>query len=93
LAAVRCRGKDGSSAVACRLGFSRLAAANAGARPVVPYDAAWPDRFEARRERLASLHGPVACRVDHVGPTSVPGLAAKPIVGIQTESQEALSGS
>lgn len=50
---------------------------------VIAYDAAWPERFEAWRGRLASLLGPVACRMDHVGSTSVPGLAAKPIVDIQ----------
>jgi GrpB-like predicted nucleotidyltransferase (UPF0157 family) len=50
---------------------------------VVPYDPRWPERFEAWRSRLASLLGPVALRIDHVGSTSVPGLAAKPIVDIQ----------
>jgi GrpB-like predicted nucleotidyltransferase (UPF0157 family) len=50
---------------------------------VVPYDPGWPVRFEAWRGRLAGLLGPVACRIEHVGSTSVPGLAAKPIVDIQ----------
>jgi GrpB-like predicted nucleotidyltransferase (UPF0157 family) len=50
---------------------------------VVPYDPGWPERFEAWRGRLAGLLGPVACRIEHVGSTSVPGLAAKPIVDIQ----------
>jgi GrpB-like predicted nucleotidyltransferase (UPF0157 family) len=50
---------------------------------VLPYDPAWPQSFTAWRGRLASLLGPVACRIDHVGSTSVPGLAAKPIVDIQ----------
>ena len=50
---------------------------------VVPYDPGWPGRFEAWRERLAGLLGPVARRIEHVGSTSVPGLAAKPIADIQ----------
>ncbi len=50
---------------------------------VISYDPAWPEIFRAWRERLASLLGPIACRMDHVGSTSVPGLAAKPIVDIQ----------
>jgi GrpB-like predicted nucleotidyltransferase (UPF0157 family) len=50
---------------------------------VVAYDPGWPERFEAWRDRLAGLLGPVACRIEHVGSTSVPGLAAKPIVDIQ----------
>jgi GrpB-like predicted nucleotidyltransferase (UPF0157 family) len=55
------------------------------AEPVrlVRYDPAWPRRFEAWRGRLASLLGPAALRIDHVGSTSVPGLAAKPVVDIQ----------
>jgi GrpB-like predicted nucleotidyltransferase (UPF0157 family) len=50
---------------------------------VVAYDPGWPDRFEAWRGRLAGLLGLVACRIEHVGSTSVPGLSAKPIVDIQ----------
>lgn len=50
---------------------------------VVAYDPGWPERFRAWRERLAGVLGPVARRIEHVGSTSVPGLAAKPIVDIQ----------
>jgi GrpB-like predicted nucleotidyltransferase (UPF0157 family) len=50
---------------------------------VVAYDLGWPERFEAWRERLAGLFGWVALRIEHVGSTSVPGLAAKPVVDIQ----------
>jgi GrpB-like predicted nucleotidyltransferase (UPF0157 family) len=50
---------------------------------VVAYDPGWPERFETWRGRLADLLGPVARRIEHVGSTSVPGLAAKPIVDIQ----------
>lgn len=50
---------------------------------VVEYDPAWPARFEHWRALLADRLGPAALRIEHVGSTSVPGLAAKPIVDIQ----------
>lgn len=50
---------------------------------VVPCAPGWPQRFEVWRDRLTALLGPVACRIEHVGSTSVPGLAAKPVVDIQ----------
>jgi GrpB-like predicted nucleotidyltransferase (UPF0157 family) len=50
---------------------------------VVAYNQGWPRRFGAWRGRLAELLGPVALRIEHVGSTSVPGLAAKPVVDIQ----------
>ena len=52
------------------------------ARPivVVDHDPAWPERFEIERSRIASAL-PDA-RVEHVGSTSVPGLAAKPVIDI-----------
>jgi len=50
---------------------------------VVDYDPAWQAVFVVWRERLASALGPTAVRIDHVGSTSVPGLAAKPVIDIQ----------
>lgn len=47
------------------------------------YDPTWPDRF---RQMAASLRGRVkddAVRIDHIGSTSVPGLAAKDVIDIQ----------
>lgn len=50
---------------------------------VVPYDPAWPDRFEAIRRQLAeALTGVAVVSIEHVGSTSVPGLAAKPVIDI-----------
>jgi GrpB-like predicted nucleotidyltransferase (UPF0157 family) len=47
-------------------------------------DPAWPARFEAEAGRIvASLPPELVARIDHVGSTAVPGLAAKPIVDIQ----------
>jgi GrpB-like predicted nucleotidyltransferase (UPF0157 family) len=50
---------------------------------VVPYDPGWRDRFGDLRARLTAALGPVATRIEHVGSTSVPGLAAKPVVDVQ----------
>ena len=50
---------------------------------IAAYDPAWPGRFaELGREFRAGLGG-VALRIDHIGSTSVPGLAAKPIIDLQ----------
>lgn len=46
------------------------------------YDPSWPDRFEHERLRIVAALGPVAVEVHHVGSTSVPGLAAKPLIDI-----------
>jgi 2-amino-4-hydroxy-6-hydroxymethyldihydropteridine diphosphokinase len=50
---------------------------------LVDYDERWPEIFEAERARLAAGLGELARRIDHVGSTSVPGLAAKAIIDIQ----------
>ena len=43
-------------------------------------DPRWPHTFERHRAVLERALGGRARRIDHVGSTSVPGLAAKPIV-------------
>jgi GrpB-like predicted nucleotidyltransferase (UPF0157 family) len=50
---------------------------------IAPYDPRWPGRFQTMRARLAEALGGTAMRIDHVGSTSIPGLAAKPIIDIQ----------
>lgn len=50
---------------------------------VVGYDPAWPQIYDRWRQRIAAALGRTAIRIEHVGSTSVPGLAAKPIVDIQ----------
>ena len=49
---------------------------------VEPYDTAWALTFAALQDRLKSALGALALRVEHVGSTAVPGLAAKPVVDI-----------
>jgi putative glutamine amidotransferase len=47
-------------------------------------DPAWPDRYEAEAARIkTALPSGLVARIDHVGSTAVPGLAAKPIIDIQ----------
>jgi mannose-6-phosphate isomerase-like protein (cupin superfamily) len=47
---------------------------------VSDYDSAWPDWFDAVCAHVWPAVEDVALRVDHVGSTAVPGLAAKPII-------------
>jgi GrpB-like predicted nucleotidyltransferase (UPF0157 family) len=46
------------------------------------YDDAWAGSFAREAERIRSALGTAALQVEHVGSTSVPGLAAKPIIDI-----------
>jgi GrpB-like predicted nucleotidyltransferase (UPF0157 family) len=50
---------------------------------VAEYDPAWPGRFEQLRQEYARAMagaGVPVIAIEHVGSTSVPGLAAKPII-------------
>ena len=49
---------------------------------VVPYDENWKLRFEEIAGELREVLGRLALTIEHVGSTSVPGLAAKPIIDI-----------
>ena len=49
---------------------------------LVPYDPNWPDDFERIREQLQRLVAPYAVTITHIGSTSIPGLAAKPLIDI-----------
>ena len=49
---------------------------------VVDYDERWPVRFREIAERVRRALGRDALAVEHIGSTSVPGLAAKPIVDV-----------
>jgi GrpB-like predicted nucleotidyltransferase (UPF0157 family) len=49
---------------------------------IVEYDPAWPERFEREATTIAGALGDRALRIEHIGSTSVPGLAAKPIIDI-----------
>lgn len=49
---------------------------------VVAYDPRWPVQADAVRQRIAHALGTRAIRVEHVGSTAVPGLAAKPVLDL-----------
>jgi len=50
---------------------------------IVDYDPAWPGRFEEERGVLVGALGDsVVGGIHHVGSTSVPGLASKPVIDI-----------
>ena len=49
---------------------------------VVEYDAAWPTVFEVLAGRVRDALGDRVLGLEHVGSTSVPGLAAKPVIDI-----------
>ena len=49
---------------------------------IEPYSEKWPWRFTVERERIEIALGATARRIEHIGSTAVPGLAAKPIVDI-----------
>ena len=46
------------------------------------YDPGWPRLFEREAERIRGVLGGRALLVEHAGSTSVPGLAAKPVIDI-----------
>ena len=67
----------------------QVRAASVGAPPleyqeiiVVDYDPKWPQWFEEAAERIRNALGDKVLGIHHVGSTSVPGLAAKPLIDI-----------
>lgn len=50
---------------------------------VVAYDSSWPGRYQRWRDRLADRLAETALRIEHVGSTAVPELAAKPTIDVQ----------
>jgi GrpB-like predicted nucleotidyltransferase (UPF0157 family) len=49
---------------------------------IAEYDPAWPRLYEREATRIGGALGPAALRIEHTGSTSVPGLAAKPLIDI-----------
>jgi GrpB-like predicted nucleotidyltransferase (UPF0157 family) len=49
---------------------------------IAEYDPAWPAKFERHASTIARVLGSSALQIEHIGSTSVPGLAAKPIIDI-----------
>jgi len=53
-----------------------------GKVPLVDYDPDWPRLFQREADRIRAVLGERVVQLKHVGSTSVPGLAAKPIIDI-----------
>ena len=49
---------------------------------IADYDPRWPELFQREADRIFAALGERVLRLEHTGSTSVPGLAAKPIVDI-----------
>lgn len=60
---------------------------------VVDYDPDWPKKFETHARRIADALGRSALRIEHIGSTSVPDLAAKPIIDILVVVQDSADES
>jgi GrpB-like predicted nucleotidyltransferase (UPF0157 family) len=54
---------------------------------IVPYRPAWPDEFQAIGRAVRRALGDLALRIDHIGSTAVPGLAAKDRIDVQVTVQ------
>lgn len=74
--------EQGLSAVCVEGKFDVLAMAVATEIVVVDYNPEWPRWFEQIRDHVWRAVADVAMRIDHIGSTAVPGLAAKPIIDL-----------
>ena len=54
---------------------------------IVPYRPTWRDEFQGIGRNLRDALGDLALRIDHIGSTAVPGLAAKDLIDIQITAQ------
>jgi GrpB-like predicted nucleotidyltransferase (UPF0157 family) len=50
---------------------------------IEPYSEQWPEQFAELAGRIRTVLGDRALRIDHIGSTAVPGLAAKPVIDAQ----------
>jgi GrpB-like predicted nucleotidyltransferase (UPF0157 family) len=57
----------------------------AGPIEIVDYDPIWPELYAREAERIRGVLGDRVVRLEHAGSTSVPGLAAKPVIDIVLE--------
>lgn len=61
---------------------ARVRAPAAEVIEVVDYDPSWPAAYDELRDAIVRALGNAVLSVEHVGSTSVPGLAAKPVIDI-----------
>ena len=74
------RSAAGCTAICIEGTFEMWATAVTREIVVADYDPAWPASFAQLRDRIWPAIEAHAVRVDHVGSTAVPGLAAKPVI-------------
>ncbi|KSU89348.1 GrpB family protein [Priestia flexa] len=55
---------------------------------VVPYKTEWQNQYEIEKRLLEAIFGAEILSIHHIGSTSVPGLAAKPIIDILVEVKQ-----
>jgi GrpB-like predicted nucleotidyltransferase (UPF0157 family) len=65
--------------------LDEAAKAQVGGQPpraitVVPYDGTWPEQYADVETRVRAALGDRVLELQHIGSTSVPGLAAKPVI-------------
>ena len=54
---------------------------------VSPYSTEWPGVFRGIREELLGVFSPLVVSIEHIGSTSVEGLAAKPVIDVLLGAQ------
>lgn len=59
---------------------------------IQPYDDSWPAEFARVEALLRESLDEVAERIDHIGSTAVPGLAAKDVIDVQVAVAEPRAG-
>jgi GrpB-like predicted nucleotidyltransferase (UPF0157 family) len=62
--------------------FVRPSPVHRGPVHLAPPDPAWPQQYAEVAARIRQVLGSVAVLIEHVGSTSVPGLAAKPVLDV-----------
>jgi len=82
--------------VRIELDVARMGRTGPGGDVVIDYDPRWARMYEEDKAAILSALGPLARGIEHVGSTSVPGLAAKPIIdvmlGVKVDDLDAIIG-
>lgn len=76
------RSEPGCTAICIEGRFDMWATAVTKEIAVVDYDDRWPAWFDQLHDRIWPVVAAHALRIDHVGSTSIPGIAAKPVIDL-----------